>query len=235
MSIIKTAICALSLCWAAAAVAVAPSARETALNGAWTLEKPAGKTLLDSKGAAPPLNAAGKALYEKRKAQLAKGDTSFDLSVKCKPVGFPRVLWDGGPFDLQIQPKLVFFGYTWNRNHRTANMSDKLPQLQIPRYYGTSTAHWDGDTLVVESGLFNENTLLDSSGLPHGEDMMLTERYSSLDQGNKLKVDVTVNDAKYYSKPWDVSAIYTRVPNGRILEDVCEEHSPFYKDLLKGR
>lgn len=226
---------ALSLFWAWTAAALTlPSGREATLNGTWTLETPAGKALLDSKGAPPPLLPEAKALYNKRRAQLAKGDTSFDPSVKCKPMGFPRVLWEGGPFDIQLQPRLVFFGYTWNRNHRTAQFAESS-KLQIPRYYGTSAAHWEGDTLVIESGLFNANTLLDSSGLPHSEDMMLVERYRSLDNGSRLEVRVAIEDPNYYSKPWDVSFTYARVPNGRILEDVCQQRSPFYKELLKGR
>lgn len=228
---------ALCLCWAWAAAALTlPSAREAALNGVWSLETPASKALLDSKGAAPPLLPKAKTLYDKRRAQLAQGDTSFDLSVKCKPMGFPRVLWDGGPFDIQMQPRLVFFGYTWNRNHRTAQFADQLPKLQIPRYYGTSAARWEDDTLVIESGLFNAHTLLDSSGLPHSEDMMLVEHYRSLDNGNRLEIRVVIEDPNYYSKPWDVRFTYERVPSGRILEDVCQQRSPFYKELLlKGR
>lgn len=217
-----------------AAVAATP-AREAALNGVWTLAKPMGNTLLDANGAAPPLLPAGKKLYDQRRAQLAKGDTSFDLSKKCKPIGFPRVLWDGQPFDMQIQPKLVFFGYTWNRNHRTANISDALPDLQVARYYGTSSAHWDGDTLVVNSGLFNDNTLLDSSGLPHSEDMMLVERYRPTNNGKSMEVRVQITDAKFYSKPWEAVATFNKVPDGRILENVCQLTSPFYKDLLRGR
>lgn len=236
-TLIKTVLTAgLSCCWAMAAMAgTSATPREAAINGAWALAKPVGKTLLDAKGAAPPLLPAAKALYDQRRAQLAKGDTSFDLSIKCKPVGFPRALWDGGPFDIQIQPKLVLFGYTWNRNHRTANFAAALPKLQVARYYGTSAARWDGDTLVIESGLFNDNTLLDSSGLPHGEEMLLTERYRPLNNGKQLEVRVTITDAQYYSKPWEVAATYNRVPDGRLLEDVCQERSPFYKELLRGR
>lgn len=233
---IKKIAVGLLLCAAASLpLAAAPSAREAALNGVWTLAKPMGKTLLDASGNAPPLLPAGKALYEQRRAQLAKGDTSFDLSVKCKPIGFPRVLWDGGPFDIQLQSKVVFFGYSWNRNHRTANMSDELPDLQVARYYGTSSAHWDGDTLVVESGLFNDMTLLDSSGLPHSEEMMLTERYRPTNNGKSMEVRVKITDARYYSKPWEVLATFNKVPDGRIAENVCQLTSPFYKDLIRGR
>jgi hypothetical protein len=219
----------------ATTLAATPTPREAALNGAWMLATPAGKLLRTAGGGAPPLNAAGKQLYQQRQALLAKGDTSFDLSAKCKPIGFPRVLWDGGPFDIQLQRDLVFFGYTWNRNHRTAAFSDQPPKLQIPRYYGTSTAKWDGDTLVVQSGLFNDNTLLDSAGLPHSDGLMIAERYRALNGGKQLEVRLTLTDAAYYRAPWEVSVRFQRVPSGRIQEDVCQERSAFYENLLRGK
>jgi hypothetical protein len=231
----NTLLLMLGLCAALTVDAAATPAREAALNGVWAIAVPVGNQLLAADGKAPPLNAAGKKLYAERMAKLAKGDKSFDLSQKCKPIGFPRSLWDGGPFDIQVQPNLVFMGFTWNRNHRMVNFSDAEPKLQVPRYYGTGSARWDGNALVIISGLYNENSLLDSSGLPFSEDMMLTERYSVSNGGKSLRVKLTVKDPNYYSKAWDAVVAFNKVPNGRIQEDVCQLRSDFYKDLLKGR
>lgn len=211
------------------------TAREAALNGVWSLARPMGATLLDEQGKAPPLNATGRALHAQRKAQLAKGDASFDLSQRCKPIGFPRALWDGSPFDLQLQPHLVFMGFTWNRNHRMVNFGDEPPFLQVPRYYGTGSARWEGETLVIHSGLFNASSLLDRSGLPFSEQMLLVERYRPIDGGKSLDVQIQVTDAQYYDKPWNISLRFRRIPDGRIAEDVCQERSEFYKPLLKSQ
>lgn len=211
--------------------------QEAALNGVWKMTTPAFKQLKDAQGAVPPLNAEGKKLYEERKAKLAKGDTSYDLSQNCKPMGFPRTLWDGSPFDMQvITDKQVFQGYTFNRNHRLfVKWSDKLPRLQIPRYYGTGSAHWDGNTLVINSGMYNDNSILDASGLPLSDEMTIVERYIPGKDGKTMEARLTITDSKYYSKPWDVSVKFEKVPNGRIAEDVCQERSAFYKDLMKDR
>ncbi len=211
--------------------------KEAAINGIWKLASPAVKELKDAEGKAPPLNAEGAKLYAKRKAQLAKSDKSYDLSEMCKPMGFPRTLWDGQPFDMQvISDQNVFQGFTFNRNHRLINKwSDKLPRLQIPRYYGTSSAHWESNTLVINSGMYNENSILDASGLPLSDNMTIVERYSPSADGKSMDVKLTITDSKYYSKPWDVAVKFTKVPNGRIVEDVCQERAAFYKDLMKGR
>ncbi|MGC3982602.1 MAG: hypothetical protein QM808_15240 [Steroidobacteraceae bacterium] len=208
--------------------------KEAAVTGIWKMTTPAFKELKDANGKAPPLNEDGKKLYAERKAKLAKGDKSFDLSEKCKPMGFPRVLWDGQPFDMQVNTdKQVFQSYSFNRNHRLfVKWSDKLPRLQIPRYYGTSAAQWDGDALVIRSGMYNENSMLDSSGLPLSDSMVITERYIPSKDGKKLEVRLNIDDERYYSKPWDVSVKFEKVPNGRIPEDVCQLRSEFYKTLI---
>jgi hypothetical protein len=225
---------AIALYGAWLGIAVAADNPEDALNGLWAPTASAGRPLLDSQGVMPPLRPAARALYQQRRAQLARGDTSFDLSVKCKPMGFPRVLWDGGPFDIQIQPKLVFLGYTWNRNHRTADIGSGAPVPQIPRYYGTSLAHWDGDALIVESAGFKDTTLLDSSGLPHSDQLTISERYIPDAAGTHLEVRLRLTDPVYYQRPWDVALQFHKVPDGRIQEDVCEQHAAFYRGLFPG-
>ncbi|MFT3907525.1 MAG: hypothetical protein QM718_14610 [Steroidobacteraceae bacterium] len=219
----------------AAWAGVTATPQETAINGVWRMTTPSFAQLKDANGKAPPLNVAGQKLYDEHKAQLAKGDDSFDLSgERCKPMGFPRTLWDGSPFDMQvITGKQVFQGYTFNRNHRVfITWQDELPALQIPRYYGTSAAHWEGSTLVVKSALYNDNQLLDRSGLPLSGDMTLVERYIPKDGGRKMEVRLTITDKTYYTRPWDVAIAFERVAAGRIEEDVCELRSPFYKKLM---
>jgi hypothetical protein len=225
---------AVALCAAWASTALAADNPADAIDGVWAPTTAAGQSLLDSHGALPPLLPAARALYQQRRAQRARGDSSFDLSAKCKPMGFPRVLWDGGPFDIQLQPKLVFLGYTWNRNHRTADVGSGAPVPQIPRYYGTSIAHWDGMGLFVESAGFKDTTLLDSDGLPHSDQLTISERYLPDASGQNLEVRLHLTDPVYYQKPWDVTLHFHKIPGGRILEDVCEQHAPFYKGLFPG-
>lgn len=213
------------------------TSQEAALNGVWQLTSRVGAQLKDINGKAPPLNAAGKKLYEERKALFANGDTSYDLTQQCKPMGFPRVLWDGSPFDMQVVTnESVFQGFTFNRNHRVfVEWSKDAPTMQIPRYYGTSSAQWDGNTLVIKSGMYNENSLLDSTGLPLADTMTLTERYIPSKDGKRMEVRLTITDSKYYTRPWEVSVKFDKVTNGRIAEDVCQERAQFYKELMKGR
>src|SRR2546425_1055537 len=53
-----------------------------------------------------------------------------------------------------------------------------------PSWMGYSVGHWDGDTLVIDSAGFNDETWLDSAGHPHTEALRMTERYHRRDFGH---------------------------------------------------
>jgi hypothetical protein len=93
-----------------------------------------------------------------------------------------------------------------------------------PSWMGYSVGHWDKDTLVVESFGFNDRTWLDTSGHPHTENLRMTERYRRRDFGH-LDLDVTLQDAAVYSRPWTVAVSAELAADTELLEFVCNENS----------
>ena len=77
----------------------------------------------------------------------------------------------------------------------------KLPDDPEPRWFGYSTAHWEGDTFVVESGHFDDRTWLDMDGSIHSDQMQLVERYRRADHDH-LELFLTITDPKAYTAPW---------------------------------
>jgi len=98
----------------------------------------------------------------------------------------------------------------------------KLETEPNPSWMGYSVGHWDGDTLVVESNGYNDQTWLDRDGHPHTEALRVTERYRRPDFGH-LDIQVTLNDPKVYAKPWTVALHADLVPDTELLEAVCNE------------
>ena len=68
---------------------------------------------------------------------------------------------------------------------------------------GYSVGRWEGDTFVVETIGQNGKTWLDMRGLPGTEALRVTERYTRPKIGH-IDIDVTIDDPKAYTKPWDV-------------------------------
>jgi hypothetical protein len=82
-------------------------------------------------------------------------------------------------------------------------------------------AHWEGDTLVVESNGFNESTWLDVDGHPHTEGLRMTERYQRPDFGH-IDLQITLDDPKAYGKPWTVAVRMDLLVDKEMLEYVCD-------------
>ena len=163
-----------------------------------------------------------KGVYAHRQATKLRDDPAG----RCVPAGGPRQFLgpQGFQFVDQRQRILVLLG-DGDRNWRII-YTDGRPLAQaaevVPSYYGTSVGRWDKDTLVVDSIGYNEKFWFLSAGLPHTEALHLTERFTRPDL-NTLKYDVTVDDPRTYTKPWNASWTMRWVPDQEIQEFFCEE------------
>jgi hypothetical protein len=96
-----------------------------------------------------------------------------------------------------------------------------FPADPQPAWFGYSVGTWEGDTFVVETKGFNDQTWLDDSGHPHTEAMRTTERFRRKDFGH-MDLIVTIDDPKAYTKPWSVSIPLQLLPDTELAEDVCD-------------
>lgn len=213
--------------------AVHAGAREDgkAFNGVWQLSGKPFTQLMAADGQSQPLKPQARSLYEQRMAALRRGDTAFDPGMQCKPLGHPRLLWESGwPFDLQVTDERVLFGYTWNRLHRVVPVAAGQPSIVGPTYLGTAHATIRKGAIDIVSGGYNDATLLDAAGMPHGPDMTLQEHWALGPNGNTLQLQLHVTDPATFTRPWTARLEFQRVPNGRIREDVCQVRLGLYKE-----
>jgi hypothetical protein len=75
--------------------------------------------------------------------------------------------------------------------------------------------------LVATTAGYNDKTALDLAGHPHTEALRLTERYHRRDVGH-MDLQVTFDDSKAYTRPWTLSLEYELIPDGQLIEYVCE-------------
>ena len=153
----------------------------------------------------------------------AKEAAYIDPHVRCMPPNFPRAwaLPETQKF-FQLPGQIVIL-HEWNASYRQIFYDDrKLPDEMTPHHNGYSVAHWEGDTLVVESAGYREDSWLDTSGNFFGEAARVTERIRRPNFGS-LDVEVTVNDLKTFTKPWTVTAHLRAVIDTEMLDLMCQE------------
>lgn len=193
-------------------------------NGVWQIRQPVSE-LKTTEGSEPPLLPEARRIYQQRIALHAAGDQSYDATLRCKPMGEPRTGYDpsAGPFEILVNPKVLVFAYTWNRMIRFVYISNDPVDPVGPTYYGTANGRWQGSALLIDAADFNETTLLDQAGMPHSEQLRLTERFRLRRGGTQLEEVLRFEDPLTFSAPWETRLIYQRQNNKQIAEDVCIE------------
>ena len=147
-----------------------------------------------------------------------------DYEASCLPGGPPRA----APYHTSFfaTPKLVvmlFEGNTHMYRQFFLDGSDHPKDLK-PAFYGDSRAHWDGDTLVVDTVSFFEKSWFDFAGTPHTKQMHLTETFHRIDYGN-MEMHVVIEDPGVYTRPYAFDRTTTLETGFEMTEYVCNENN----------
>jgi hypothetical protein len=70
-------------------------------------------------------------------------------------------------------------------------------------------------------------------GHPHSAALRVTERFRRVDR-ETLQIDLTINDAMFYTAPWTMTASYALRPHWELGEQFCvpEDQANFQKVIL---
>jgi hypothetical protein len=171
----------------------------------------------------PPMTAWGKEKWSKTRASARRTPLAFgfypdqkdwnDPLFQCDPSGYPRNLDYSNYRFVKLPNEFVEF---FERDHVWRDLwtdGRKLPGDDAePRWYGYATAHWDGDTLVVESAGYDDRTWIDPYGSIHSDQMRLEERYKRVDHDH-LEFSLTLTDPKAYTGVWGGKPVVLRLMN----------------------
>jgi len=155
--------------------------------------------------------------------------------ANCMPMGFLQFHQQPQPRMIIQTPKLILIEYEANYGIRHIYLDGrKLPPQGEPQpwWYGYSVGRWEGDDLVVETNNLRGaedgpfDGWLDVNGSPYSREAKITERFRRLDYSH-LQIDFTIEDPKAYTKPWTVRIDQRIVPEGDLIEFVCNENQQF--------
>jgi hypothetical protein len=214
------ALLTASIAGAAAAQPATPN-----LEGVWKIAAPT-NTLKPVSGPVP-FTAEGRKRYEENKRLRAKGAyDDYDIALsRCSNPGAPRLMLIPSRFKIWQRFGVVTFDFEWNQAIRQINAGglepkeDLIGRRLVPSATGTAVGRWEGETLVAESTNLSERTLLDDL-VPHTVDVKVTERFRLLDP-DTLEDRITIEDAAYFTRPWEAVITFKRQPATLFHEDVC--------------
>ena len=159
--------------------------------------------------------------------------------ANCLPMGFLQFHMQPQPRKIIQTPQLILIEYEANYGIRHIYTDGrKLPgpgDVQ-PWWYGYSVGHWEGNDLVVETNNLRgaeespNDGWLDVNGSPHSGQAKITERFRRPTFGH-LQIDMTVEDAKSYTRPWTVRVDQRILPDQELIEFVCNENQQFRRKI----
>jgi len=170
---------------------------------------------------------------------------------QCWPEPVPYIYKN---FATQIfqHPDRITIIYEQDHEVRHVRLNQPHPAHVTPSWYGDSVAHYEGDTLVVDTvGTRTDRPfpMIDLYGTPYSEKLHVIERYRLLDyedakeglerdakenqrppvgidrnyRGKHLQLQFTVEDPGVFTMPWTATITYGRGSND-WPETVCAEN-----------
>jgi hypothetical protein len=150
-----------------------------------------------------------------------------DPIFSCYPPGVPRIYLLNFPVQIAQIPGQVIMLFEFDHFVRRIYTDGRPHDKDAGALWmGDSIGRWEGDTLVADTVSFNDKTTLDREGYPHSDAMHLVERIRRVDR-DSLVIDLTVEDPKAYTKPWEAKLNFQLRPDWKIMEHVCEDNAGF--------
>lgn len=163
--------------------------------------------------------------------QRTADDAKDDPHARCLPDTFIRSY--GLPHIIKVVqlPAVLVMLDEQNAGYRQVFTDRRaLPIDPQPAWNGYSVGKWDGDTLVVQSIGFRDDLWLDLNGSPLTNAAKVTEKIRRPDFGH-MDIELTVDDAKAYTKPWTVTLHQAVVVDTELVDEMCLENEKSSRHL----
>jgi hypothetical protein len=175
------------------------------------------------------MNLKGGIPYQPWAAELVKNrakDAGYvDPHTFCMPINYPRAWAYPETQKIFQTPTQLVILHEFNASYRQIFFDGrKLPEDMTPAWNGYSVAHWEGDTLVVESAGYRDDSWLDTQGNFFSSQARVTERIRRPNFGS-LDIDVTIDDPKVFTKAWTVQLHMKPMVDTEMIEYMCQDNN----------
>ncbi len=99
----------------------------------------------------------------------------------------------------------------------------------VRSYLGDSRAHWEGDTLVIETTNFHESRKWDGSA----DNLHLVERLTRV-ADDTLLYEATMTDPSTWESPWSIEGPWPMMEPPGLFEFACHEQNYGIINVLRG-
>jgi hypothetical protein len=158
--------------------------------------------------------------------------TDLTLYDRCITRGLPGSMMPviyGNSYQILQAPGYVTIRYEMVHETRVIPL-DGSPHVgaNIRSYMGDPRGHWEGDTLVVETTNFRDETAYRGA---NAATLRLIERFTRI-APDRVRWAVTVDDPETWARPWTFAMPLTMDPKQPVLEYSCHEGNYGLRNIL---
>jgi len=187
-------------------------------------------------GKVPPLTDEAR----KRNSQMMRGFNNYD-DVKNRPLSERCIIGFGSTSGPPMMP--VLYNNTYEivqtkdtvmilvemvHDIRIVRMNGTHPPSNVRELLGDSIGHWEGDTLVVDTTNFTNQTRFRGSS----ENLHVIERFQRISP-DQILYRATIDDPSTYTKQWTMEFPF-RATSGPVYEYACHEGNYAMTDIMGG-
>jgi len=187
-------------------------------------------------GKVPPLTGEAR----QRLAGMMRSFNKYD-DVKDRPLSERCIIGFGstsGPpmlpalynntYQIVQTPNAVLILVEMVHDARIIRINGAHEPSSVKQWLGDSVGHWEGDTLVVDTTNFNDQTQFRGSG----ENLHVIERFQRID-ANTILYRATVEDPSTFAKSWTLEYPFNAT-SGPVYEYACHEGNYAMPDIIGG-
>ena len=158
----------------------------------------------------------GRADYKVRKSAAAIAAEWDDITdnplLECMPPGMPGLMGNPYPMELVQVGDNIELRFEEFDALRTIHIGDVADAADIPpSHLGYSVGHWEGETLVVSTSRVSW-PYFDRVGVPQTENVAIHERFTAVENGDRLEYVLTVTEPTSLVEPfvWNAYFVWKR-------------------------
>lgn len=141
----------------------------------------------------------------------------------CLPKGMPTIMQQPFPMEFIDREDEIHLRIEEYDLLRVIHMNGAPDPSDPPTILGDSAGRWEGDTLVVTTTNVDWPFSFSQLGIPQTDAAELVERFTVVDDGARLRYEITATDTATYTEPLTLTKHYLWVPGLEIRPYECTE------------
>ncbi len=167
----------------------------------------------------PPLRPEYMSRWQERQAKANVGISINDPTALCIPAGFPRFLGMVYPGEiLQAEHQINWYAEWGESTVRIYLDGRSQPDPLEVSYNGYTTGKWNGSILETHTIAMKAETLIDTTGVPHSDQLEVTMFIKKLTP-DYIEAEIILNDPVAFYEPWRTIKHYARAPSEFSIQE----------------